>query len=210
MRSRYVSFSRFAAVLLLVASTGALFSLNAVAAEDDAAKLEALKRAMGEPAIGGEGKKKHRTRAIVFDGDAAEPSAAAAATDVPKAATVDCAALSPDVPANAVDFAIQFKVGSAEVSPASMATLTEIGKILSLSPERCVLVEGHTDATGNADKNMTLSRERADSVIKFVTEKGGLERKRFMPIGKGSSAPIKDADPRDPKNRRVVFKVVTG
>lgn len=86
----------------------------------------------------------------------------------------------------------------------------EIAKILALSPERCVLVEGHTDISGNAERNLLLSRERAGSVVQFISDRGGVDRKRLVPVGKGSSDPVKNLDPRDPKNRRVVFKVVAG
>ena len=113
-----------------------------------------------------------------------------------------------DAKAITVDFAIQFKVGSADVAPASEDTLRQISKILALSPDRCVLVEGHTDASGNADANMTLSRERAGSVVKFIVERAGMDRNRLVAIGKGPNEPLKNLDPRDPKNRRVVFKVV--
>lgn len=192
----------------VVALLGVLGSQPAFAADDDAAKLEELKRAMATPGTESiPGKKKVRTRAIVFDSDSSQ---AGGAPEAPAAPAADCASLSPDVKANAVDFAIQFKVGSADLSSASEGTLVEIGKILSLSPDRCVLVEGHTDSTGNADKNVVLSRDRAGSVVKFISERGGVERKRLIPIGKGSADPIKNLDPRDPKNRRVVFKVVVG
>jgi outer membrane protein OmpA-like peptidoglycan-associated protein len=172
-------------------------------ASDDAAKLKELEKAMSAPEEGG--KKKYRTRAIVFDND----QQAAAPADAPKAVGGgDCSAVTPDARAVPVDFAIQFKLGSAEVAPASEQTLREIAKILSLNPERCVLVEGHTDAIGNAERNMELSRDRAGSVVKFIVEKAGIDRSRLVPIGKGSSDPVKNLNPRDPKNRRVVFKVV--
>jgi len=180
------------------------FSSSAFGAGDEA-KLKELERAMNAP-VEGSIAKKPRTRAIVFD---AEPAQAAAPTSEPKAASAaDCGSLPPDVKATAVDFAIQFKVGSAEIAPASEDVLRQISKILTLSPDRCVLVEGHTDASGNADKNIALSRERAGSVAKFIVEKAGMDRNRLVPIGKGSSDPLKNLDPRDPKNRRVVFKVV--
>ncbi|MCX7178646.1 MAG: OmpA family protein [Proteobacteria bacterium] len=198
------------------------FGATAAFADDDSkAKLEELKRAMTAPHEGGteiggtDSKKKVRTRAIVFDNEPQSPSSAPTpAADLAKAAKptgrADCGALPADVKANAVDFAIQFKLGSAEISSSSEMTLTEIAKILSLSPDRCVLVEGHTDATGNAEKNLSLSRERANSVVKYITDKAGMDRNRIVPLGKGSSDPVKDLDPRDPKNRRVVFKVVAG
>lgn len=192
--------------LLVTLLVGVAAHGTAFAFEDDSSKLEALKRAMSEP---GEGavKKKTRTRAIVFDNDASQGAEAPTAQ---QAGPMDCARVSPDVQATAVDFAIQFKVGSSEISGSSMATLNEIGKILSLSPNRCVLVEGHTDASGSADKNMDLSRDRANSVVRYISEKGGVERKRLVPIGKGSTSTIPNLDPRDAKNRRVVFKVVAG
>ena len=186
----------------------ALGSGKAVAADDEAAKLKELERAMAAPGDGAPAKKKVRTRAIVFD-NASSPDAASAPASAP-AAALDCASLPPDVKANAVDFAIQFQVGSAKVSPASESTLGSIAKILALAPDRCVLVEGHTDATGNADKNTVLSKDRASSVVNYLSEKAGIERKRLIPLGKGSSSPAPGLEPRDPKNRRVVFKVVAG
>lgn len=181
----------------------AMGSGKAVAADDDAAKLKDLERAMSAPGDGDPAKKRTKTRAIVFD-NAGAPAASA------PAAALDCANLPPDVKANAVDFAIQFQVGSAKVSPASEATLGSIAKILALAPDRCVIVEGHTDSTGNADKNMALSKERAGSVVNYITEKAGIERKRLVPLGKGSSSPAAGLAPNDPKNRRVVFRVVAG
>ncbi len=180
---------------------------GAFATEADT-KLKELERAMSAPAEGG--KKQYRTRAIVFDNEAQPVAAPAGEQPAPVAASAgnDCSAVSPDAKSVPVDFAIQFKLGSAEISPASEPTLREIAKILSLNPERCVVVEGHTDAIGSAESNMALSRERAASVVRFITEKSGIERGRLIPVGKGFSDPLKNLDPRDKKNRRVVFKVV--
>lgn len=178
---------------------------------DDAAKLKMLEQAVTAPA-GENSVKKIRTRAIVFDN---EPQAAAASSSpVAKESSMlattetDCSAQPCDVAATAVDFAIQFKVGSSVISPASAKVLGQIAKIFALSPNRCILVEGHTDATGNPEKNMSLSHERANSVIRFIVEKAGMERNRFVPIGKGSSDPLNNVAPTDPINRRVVFKIV--
>lgn len=181
------------------------FSPVALGGSGDEAKLKELERAMNAP-VDAPITKKPRTRAIVFDNDAS-PSQAAAPAVEPRAAS-DCGSLPPDVKSTAVDFAIQFKVGSAEVAPSSEDTLRQISKILALSPDRCVLVEGHTDSSGNADKNLSLSKDRAGSVVKFIVEKAGMDRNRLVPIGKGSSDPLKNLDSRDSKNRRVVFKVV--
>ena len=113
----------------------------------------------------------------------------------------------PDARLTVVDFTIQFKLGSAEIASSSDKVLHEIAKVLALS-NKCVIVEGHTDATGNADRNNALSRERADAVVNYISDKAGLDKKRLIPLGKGSSEPLKSLDPRNPQNRRVVFKVV--
>ena len=193
-----------AVFVTLLALANGVGVVPARAADDEASSLEELKRAMTEPS---EAPKKKRTRAIVFDGDASQAPASA---PVASSGPLDCAALPPDVRATAVQFPIQFRPGSAVITPASGNTLTEIGKILALTPDRCVIVEGHTDAEGNPEKNLALSRERANAVVKFIADKGAVERKRLVPVGKGSTDPLKDLDPRDAKNRRVVFKVVAG
>ncbi len=160
---------------------------------DQEAQLKQLEDAVKTPP------KLYGTRRIVMDNEAEVQDVAAPA---------DCSALPQDVKSTAVDFSIQFKAGSAEIAPASRTTLQQIARILSLNPQRCILVEGHADATGNADRNMALSQERAASVAAFIAEKAGLERSRLVPIGKGVTEPIQNLDPRNPKNRRVVFKVV--
>lgn len=199
---------------LLVASAGSALAIGA----EDEAKLKAFEQALKNSAASDkgntatEGAAKRRTRAIVFDNDqqAANP-ANPATTDVatqPTARVDDCSKLSPDAKAVTVDFAIQFKVGSADVAASSEDTLRQISKILALAPDRCVLVEGHSDASGNVNANMALSKDRAVSVVRFIVDKAGLDKGRFFAIGKGPHEPLKNLDPRDAKNRRVVFKVV--
>lgn len=186
---------------------GVLGSANASTEEE---KLKELERAMNAPSEAGVVKPKARTRAIVFDSQPAgmESAAPAPSSSAPPVAR-DCFQLPPEVHSTGVDFPIQFNVGSATISPASESTLNLIAKSLSLN-ERCIIVEGHTDSSGNYDRNLQLSRERAESVINFLTSRSGIDRRRLVPIGKGSSDTLRNLDARDPRNRRVVFKVVTG
>lgn len=125
----------------------------------------------------------------------------------PVAAALDCANLPANIKTNAVDIPIQFDIGSAKLSPAAESMLDSIASILALAPERCVLVEGYSDASGKAEKNLALSRSRADSVVNYLAQKGSLDVKRLIPRGKGISKPATGHDPFDAKNRRVVFKV---
>jgi outer membrane protein OmpA-like peptidoglycan-associated protein len=126
----------------------------------------------------------------------------------PAAAVLNCANLPANIKTSSVDIPVQFDVGSAKLSPAAESMLDSIASILALAPERCVLVEGYSDASGKAEKNLELSRSRADSVVNYIAQKGNLGAKRLIPLGKGASKPATGLDPLDPKNRRVIFKVV--
>ena len=200
---------------LLASFSASTFALN-LADED---KLKELERAMGgSSGTMAEGEapaetltKKKRTRAIVFDSEPQTESTVSTktASEGSKVSRIqDCKTPPADARVTNVDFAIEFKVGSASIAPSSEDTLKQIAKILSLAPEKCILIEGHSDATGNPDTNMTLSRERATTVYKFIVDKSGMDAGRITAVGKGQSEPAKNLDPRDPKNRRVVFKVV--
>ncbi len=70
-------------------------------------------------------------------------------------------------------------------------------------------VAGHTDAVGNPETNLSLSRRRAASVENAFTRMG-LDENRFEIIGYGSSKPI--ADNRTAagraENRRIEFTLI--
>lgn len=198
--------------LLACALIGAFGAVSLpAAANDDAAKLEALQRALGTAGVPGtegqEAPKKKRTRAIVFDNEpAAQGAPAAAATQAVAAGPKDCASINPDSPGTAVDFAIQFNAGSAVIAPASAPLLDQIGKVLSMNPNGCIIVEGHTDVSGNADKNTALSKQRAESVAQYLGK--AITPTRMVPVGKGSSQLLPGVTPTDAKHRRVAFKIV--
>ncbi|NJD35355.1 MAG: OmpA family protein [Betaproteobacteria bacterium] len=123
-------------------------------------------------------------------------------------ARLDCANLPAGVKTDVVDFSIRFDVGSTKILPDSDGTLDSIAKLLALSPDLCVLIEGYTDETGDAEKNMALSKDRASSVAHYLAQKPGIKRDRLIPIGKGSSSSVPGVAPSNPLNRRVVFKLV--
>jgi outer membrane protein OmpA-like peptidoglycan-associated protein len=72
-----------------------------------------------------------------------------------------------------------------------------------------VEVQGHTDDRGGEAANKKLSQERAEAVVKYLTEKG-VQANRLTAVGHGQEKPIADnktADGRQ-KNRRVEFKIL--
>lgn len=202
-RSRNL-FARAVPAAVLSCVLACAFTGSAIADQSEQSKLKALQRALAAPQ---EQPEEFSAKSIVFDKDAESPAATVQAPQ--RAAAGDCALSSSDVATTSVDFQIQFKLGSAELSPVSENTLQQIAKILALTPERCVFVEGHTDATGRPDANMRLSRDRAETVVRFITDRAGVLRSRLITVGKGSTETLKNLSPTDPKNRRVVFKVVS-
>jgi outer membrane protein OmpA-like peptidoglycan-associated protein len=101
-------------------------------------------------------------------------------------------------------YQIQFEVGSSVIKPESYVQLDEILKSAVVAEGLKVGVYGHTDNTGNADANQTLSNERANSVKNYLISKG-LAENRIEAKGFGQTQPIADNNTfaGKAKNRRV-------
>jgi OmpA-OmpF porin, OOP family len=84
---------------------------------------------------------------------------------------------------------IQFETGSATIKQASYKELDEIVNIMNQYPASRFKVEGHTDNTGNAANNTTLSGKRADAVKAYIAGKG-IDESRLAAEGFGSSRPL--------------------
>lgn len=70
------------------------------------------------------------------------------------------------------------------------------------------LVEGHADPRGNAESNMRLSRQRADSVRAYLVSARGIDAQRLTAEGKGDLEVLNRAFPAAPENRRVTIVTV--
>jgi len=175
---------------------------------------------------GGQGKKKLRTRSIVF-GDApapqqeapapAAPQPAAAVAPSQQGAPAVAYAPPPSAPApqqamqvgeRAIAFPINFRVNSSEVLPESVPFIESIAGLMQKDPSVRLLIEGHTDMSGSAARNTALSRERAFSVMNYLIDHYRVDPMRLVPVGKGFSEPLGGMEPTNPKNRRVQFRII--
>jgi len=68
--------------------------------------------------------------------------------------------------------ALLFKINRSDLSDSAKASLDKVAVVFNDYPETNILVEGHTDDTGPADYNMTLSEARAQTVANYLESKG--------------------------------------
>lgn len=139
---------------------------------------------------------------------AAVPMQLTAAVPMQQAPTPAPSGQSMQISDNAIAFPIQFKVNSAQLLPESLPFLQSIAGLMQKDPSIRLLVEGHTDISGNYQRNLTLSRERAFAVINHLVDHFGIDPMRLMPVGKGPMEPLPGHEPNDPKNRRVQFRII--
>lgn len=87
-----------------------------------------------------------------------------------------------------------------------MGTINEIFSILQKYPDLKFSVEGHTDNTGNAAANQTLSEARCKAVCDKLQQLG-IDSARLSAKGHGMSKPIDSNETPEgrAKNRRVEF-----
>ncbi|MCU0460878.1 MAG: OmpA family protein, partial [Bacteroidales bacterium] len=104
---------------------------------------------------------------------------------------------------------ILFETGKAVLTTSSYSELDRLYNILIDNPQMKIEISGHTDNTGSAALNNTLSANRARSVVDYLIHKG-VEATRLEYKGFGSLQPIADnATPDGRKaNRRVEFKIL--
>lgn len=102
-------------------------------------------------------------------------------------------------------YGLYFETDSAEIKPASRATLAEVAKLLARKPDLKLLVVGHTDSRGSFQYNLKLSRRRAHAVVDALVNKYGIDPRRLKPFGVSYAAPrASNANPYGrSRNRRV-------
>ena len=101
-----------------------------------------------------------------------------------------------------------FEIGSARLSAGASAALSDVAKIFVDYRLTIISVEGHTDDSGDAAQNRTLSEQRAAAVARLLLG-SGVEAERLVVVGYGSARPVADntTEVGRESNRRVVLRV---
>lgn len=103
--------------------------------------------------------------------------------------------------------AILFNSGSNNLKPESMGVIRQIFQVLQQDDSIKLKIVGHTDADGDVDSNLVLSKSRAEAVKNVLVSVYGVDASRLSTDGKGESKPVADNSTSDGKsqNRRVEF-----
>ncbi|WDF72735.1 OmpA family protein [Novosphingobium sp. KACC 22771] len=104
---------------------------------------------------------------------------------------------------------VTFDTGSYMLQPQFRPTLDKIAQSLKDYPNSLIDVYGHTDSTGSAQLNQTLSENRARTVGDYLGMQG-VSQARIRTQGYGATMPVAtNATPEGrAKNRRVEIKIV--
>lgn len=88
---------------------------------------------------------------------------------------------------------IYFDTGEATLKPESEPALNAAAGLMRRFPDLRLTVEGHTDNTGDAEKNLRLSEARA-AAVKRALEAYGIAAARLDAAGYGASKPVASND----------------
>jgi OmpA-OmpF porin, OOP family len=108
------------------------------------------------------------------------------------------------------EWKINFEVGRASLRPEGKDVLEQIYNLLIQAEDSKLEMVGHTDNTGTAEANYSLSNARAEAVKSYLIQRG-IPASRFQKIeGKGQDEPIGDNNTAAGKaqNRRVVITIL--
>lgn len=106
---------------------------------------------------------------------------------------------------------INFEAGKAVILAGSFKVLDQAVAVLKDNPSVKLEIAGHTDTTGDAQKNRDLSQQRAEAVRKYLVDKG-IAPERLKAAGYGPDKPVGDNKTAAGRaqNRRVEFTLING
>jgi outer membrane protein OmpA-like peptidoglycan-associated protein len=110
----------------------------------------------------------------------------------------------------AMEHSVPFKFDSAKLDKDSTARLDEIASTLMGDKNAIVVLEGHTDSTGDRDYNLRLGERRVDAVRQYLAEKN-VPIYKIHQISFGAARPIAENKSREgrEKNRAVTVTIMT-
>ena len=196
---------------------------------DEKARVDGLQKTLGETRTATEDAAKKATEASTAASQAATRADEASAKATEAAGKADAAgATAKDALAKATDtdqrltklwanrdkrtltdtVVVQFDFDKWMLDDGAQTRLLALAKQLQEQPQLTIELEGFTDSIGPVPYNIGLSQRRAESVRRFLVEKG-VELPRIHSIGMGDIRPVADNKTKQGRdqNRRVSIRL---
>lgn len=100
---------------------------------------------------------------------------------------------------------LSFDIGKSEVQDEHIPLLEKVKQVIQLFPDVQIVVEGHTDASGDPASNVSLSEKRAFSVMQYLRQSLLIPADQISSMGYGADKPVASNQTKDgrAKNRRI-------
>lgn len=104
---------------------------------------------------------------------------------------------------------VNFETGKSTLTTSSYSALNELVGALKDNPPMVIEIAGHTDNIGTDEANLSLSQDRANTVMKHVISKG-IASNRISAKGYGATQPIASNDDEEGRkqNRRTEVRII--
>lgn len=105
--------------------------------------------------------------------------------------------------------AVHFVSGKSYLTDFSKGILDKLLKTLNDNPSYNVNAYGHADSQGSDDQNIQLSKDRIDTVVKYLESKGIASSRIIQQKAFGEAKPVASNDTEEGRlrNRRVEFEI---
>jgi outer membrane protein OmpA-like peptidoglycan-associated protein len=112
-----------------------------------------------------------------------------------------------------LDLDVNFDTGSWQLTPDQVGKLSVVAqglnRAIQRNPREVFLIEGHTDAVGSADDNLSLSDRRAEAVAVALTEQFDVPPENLVTQGYGEQDLKMQTQDASRANRRVSVRRIT-
>ncbi len=104
---------------------------------------------------------------------------------------------------------VTFDTGSSKVKPGLSLTIERLANIIFKYPSRFIMVEGHTDSSGNEVLNLLLSKQRANAVKELlIQQRVNASQIDVIPLGESQPIASNETEMGRRQNRRIEIKVI--
>ena len=108
------------------------------------------------------------------------------------------------------DEKVLFRFNRSDLTSEDKQKLDELAQSVASMKHYALEVQGYTDKTGTKDYNLELSRRRADSVVRYLTEVHNVPLVKIHMLGYGPDKPAQPNNTREGRkeNRRVEVRIL--